>query len=90
MAGASAIKDLVQTSGAKILSREPHPEHVDTTYFLYHCPPGHAMENTSTVILYDNCQSEQPKLKYNMNHIKTLTLAWFYDCIEKFEICEPY
>ena len=82
------VKDLVLASGAKLLNREPNPEHAPANYFLYHCPPGHSMENTSTIILYETGPRE-PKLKYNMKHIKSLDVTWFLHCIQTFTIREP-
>lgn len=82
------IKKLVIASGAKLLNREPNPEHAPTNYCVYHCPPGHSLENTSTLILYD--KERQPNLKYNMKHIKTLPVDWFLDCILTFTIKEPF
>lgn len=46
------------------------------------------MENTSTIILYETGFRE-PKLKYNMKHIKSLSIDWFLDCIQTFTIQEP-
>lgn len=82
------VKNLVSASGAKLLTREPNPEHAPANYFLYHCPSGHTMESTSTLILYQE-GSKEPKIKYNMKHIKSLPVSWFFDCIQTFTIRDP-
>lgn len=82
------IKELVISSGAKLLNREPNPEHSPTNNFLFHCKPGHALECTLTLILYET-GNQEPELKYNMKHIKSLPVQWFLDCIQTFTIREP-
>lgn len=79
------IKTLVTLSGAKLLVREPNPEHSQTNNFMFHCKPGHLMECTSTLILYE-AGNREPTLKYNMKHIKSVPVQWFLDCIQTFSI----
>ncbi|XP_065215839.1 BRCA1-associated RING domain protein 1-like [Planococcus citri] len=88
MSNEGNIKTLVLLSGAKLLNREPNPEHSSTNNCMFHCEPGHAMECTSTLILYESGNRE-PALKYNMKHIKSLPVQWFLDCIQTFSIRDP-
>ncbi|XP_051154458.1 BRCA1-associated RING domain protein 1-like [Leptopilina boulardi] len=85
-------KNLVQLcleGGGCSLSREPNPEGITDQRIPFHVgDENHPLHNCSHYIIYSPGKDE-PRVKYNMPHIKTLPLVWFIECIEKFTLVDP-
>lgn len=86
-------KNLVQLckeGGGCSLTREPNPEGISDQRIPFHVVDNvnHPLHNCSHYIIYSPGKDE-PRVKYNMPHIKTLPLVWFIECIEKFALVDP-
>lgn len=87
-----ALIALVQAAGGMVLTREPNPEDIKSKE---QCIPFH-IANEHDHPLY-KCthyniyvpERNEPRIKYNMPHIKTLPLVWLIECIEKFTLVNP-
>ncbi|XP_075228280.1 uncharacterized protein LOC142328429 [Lycorma delicatula] len=84
------ISELVKESSAVLLNREPDAESIppDEMTVMFHADVTGSMGICSHIILYVTGYNE-PQLKYNMKHIKTLPLKWFLECIQTFSIVNP-
>ena len=82
---------MVLAGQGEILKREPDPEATKdcklTPFHVAH-KPDHPLHRCSHYIIYMPGKDE-PRMKYNMPHMKTLPLAWFFECIEKFDLIDP-
>ena len=72
-----------------MLKRSPDPE----SLALEHTVPYHAVENssianTSHYIIYQTGKGE-PRLKYNMLHVKSLPIDWLIVSIVNFKLVPP-
>ncbi|KZC13413.1 PREDICTED: BRCA1-associated RING domain protein 1-like [Dufourea novaeangliae] len=87
-----ALEKLVREGNGTILTREPHPEDIEDReqIVLYHIAddPSHSLYKCTHYIIYVPGRDE-PRVKYNMPHIKTLPLMWLIECIEKFTLVDP-
>ena len=82
---------LVNNGGGSTLSREPNPEDAQEVKRIpFHVAHNeqHPLYNCSHFIIYSPGK-EEPRMKYNMPHIKTLPLVWLIECIEKFTLVDP-
>ncbi|XP_050471073.1 BRCA1-associated RING domain protein 1-like [Bombus huntii] len=87
-----ALIALVQEGGGTVLKREPNPENIkDQGLFIpFHIAnePTHSLYKCTHYIIYVP-EKDEPRIKYNMPHIKTLPLIWLIECIEKFTLIDP-
>ena len=83
---------LVEAGNGKILKREPYPEDIKYREQIipFHIAnePSHPLYKCIHYIIYVPGKDE-PRIKYNMPHIKTLPLLWLIECIEKFTLVDP-
>ena len=83
---------LVEAGNGKILKREPNPEDIKyrDQIIPFHIAnkPSHPLYKCIHYIIYVPGKDE-PRVKYNMSHIKTLPLLWLIECIEKFTLVDP-
>ncbi|XP_076652031.1 BRCA1-associated RING domain protein 1 isoform X2 [Halictus rubicundus] len=86
------LERLVENGKGTILKRQPDPEEVKTKGIII---PFHIANNSSHplykcthYIIYVPGKDE-PRVKYNMSHIKSLPLLWLIECIEKFTLVNP-
>lgn len=86
-----SLTTLVLGGQGEILHREPDPEVVKdcklTPFHVAH-QPIHPLYKCSHYIIYMPGKDE-PRVKYNMPHIKSLPVGWFFECIEKFTLVDP-
>ncbi|XP_066940005.1 BRCA1-associated RING domain protein 1-like isoform X2 [Macrobrachium rosenbergii] len=83
------LECLVKAGNGIVLGREPNPESTAGMRTVpYHTQPNDTLGSCSHVILYQE-GSVEPQIKYNMEHIKTLPVSWFVNCIEAFTILTP-
>lgn len=82
----------MQEGGGIILKREPNPEDIKTKeqFVPFHIAnePNHSLHECTHYIIYIP-EKDEPRIKYNMPHIKTLPLIWLIECIEKFTLVDP-
>ncbi|XP_031826336.1 BRCA1-associated RING domain protein 1 isoform X2 [Nomia melanderi] len=87
-----ALENLVREGNGTVLKREPHPEDVkDQKQIIpFHIANSvtHPLYKCTYYIIYVPGRDE-PRVKYNMPHIKTLPLVWLIECIEKFTFVDP-
>ncbi|XP_012348288.1 LOW QUALITY PROTEIN: BRCA1-associated RING domain protein 1-like [Apis florea] len=87
-----ALITLVQEGKGIILKREPNPEDIKTKekFVPFHIAnePSHSLHECTHYIIYIP-EKDEPRIKYNMPHIKTLPLIWLIECIEKFTLIDP-
>jgi len=81
---------LIQSGNGVVLSREPDPENIPSEECTvpYHASCSSSLARCSHYIIYRTGKNE-PKLKYNMAHIKSLSVQWLFDCMESFDLKEP-
>ena len=84
------LSSLVKLSGGKLVTREPDPEWIpaEEVSVPHHAPSQSSLTGTSHVILYREGEGE-PRLKYNMKHVKTLPVSWFINCVRTTSLVEP-
>ncbi|VVD03896.1 unnamed protein product [Leptidea sinapis] len=82
------LNKLVNESGGVVLRRVPNPESIPEMEALvpYHAKKGGKLEKCSHYIIYKDMYEPM----YNMAHIKALPIGWFIECLEKYELCEPW
>lgn len=84
------IVTLIRSGNGLVLSREPDPESIPSGECTvpYHAAQNSSLAKCSHYIIYRTGKNE-PKLKYNMAHIKSLSDQWLFDCMESFSLREP-
>lgn len=83
------LLSLVRKSGGVILKRSPDPESLALERTVpYHASEGSSIAATSYYIIYQPGRNE-PGLKYNMSHMKTLPIDWLILCIFNFQLINP-
>ncbi|KAI4484889.1 hypothetical protein M0802_012982 [Mischocyttarus mexicanus] len=86
------LTKLINAGGGTILSREPNPEDIKNKeqYISFHtaCNPRHPLYKCTHYIIYAP-GNDEPRIKYNMSHIRSLPLIWLIECIEKFTLLNP-
>lgn len=81
----------IRHGGGTVLTRSPNPESISPGEKIpYHASPKSPLAQCSHFILYDNKAKTQPSLKYNMSHVKTLSVDWLVACIENFLLVDPF
>ncbi|XP_076764963.1 BRCA1-associated RING domain protein 1-like [Xylocopa sonorina] len=87
-----ALVALVQAADGSVLTREPNPEDVRSRepciHFHIAKEPNHPLYRCTHYNIYVPERNE-PRIKYNMPHIKTLPLIWLVECVEKFTLVDP-
>lgn len=71
--------------------REPDPENLPVAEKTvpHHAEQNSSLSKTSHIILYQEGGKREPLLKYNMEHVKTIPLIWFLQCILHHQLLEP-
>lgn len=79
---------LITDAGGVFLRRAPNPELIPEEEKLipYHAKKGGKLVNCSHYIIFKDVY----KPMYNMQHLKALPIGWLIECIEKYELCEPW
>lgn len=82
------LSKLITDAGGIVLRRAPNPEQIPDAEKLvpYHAKRGSKLMNCSHYIIYKNLYEPM----YNMQHLKALPIGWLIECIEKYELCEPW
>lgn len=80
---------MLRDAGAIILNREPDPEAIprDEMKVMFHADMFGPMSILSHLVLYAIGPNE-PQMKYNMKHIKTLSTKWLSKCIQTYSIVD--
>jgi hypothetical protein len=85
------ITQWIRHGGGTVLTRSPNPECIlPGEKIPYHAAPKGLLAQCSHFILYDLNAKTQPSLKYNMSHVKTLSVDWLVACIENFLLVDPF
>ncbi|XP_061725892.1 BRCA1-associated RING domain protein 1-like [Cydia pomonella] len=82
------LSKLVTDAGGVALRRAPNPESIPEAEKLvpYHAQQGSKLYNCSHYIIYKDMYEPL----YNMVHLKALPIGWLIECIEKYQLCEPW
>jgi hypothetical protein len=85
------LTKLLTLSGAKIVYREPNPENLPPTELTvaHYAEEESGLSNTSHIILYQEGSKKEPLLKYKMDHVKTLPVAWLVQSILQHKLVQP-
>lgn len=82
------LSKLIIDAGGVVLNRVPNPEAIPDQEKLvpYHAKKdGKLVDCTNYIIFKDMYQP-----MYNMKHLKALPIGWLIECLEKYELCEPW
>ncbi|CAH2217475.1 jg27377 [Pararge aegeria aegeria] len=84
----ASLSKLITDAGGVVLRRVPNPELIPDAEKLvpYHAREGSKLFNCSHYIIFKDMYEPM----YNMTHIKALPIGWLLECIEKYELCEPW
>ncbi|XP_047352239.1 BRCA1-associated RING domain protein 1-like [Vespa velutina] len=86
------LTKLINAGDGTVLNREPNPEDIKDKeqYIPFHTArnPHHPLYKCTHYIIYAPGKDE-PRIKYNMCHIRSLPLIWLIECIEKFTLLNP-
>eukprot|EP00094_Tigriopus_californicus_P002077 TCALIF_02003-PA protein Name:"Similar to Bard1 BRCA1-associated RING domain protein 1 (Mus musculus)" AED:0.05 eAED:0.05 QI:0/1/0.6/1/1/1/5/0/562 len=87
----SQLVGIAQAGGGTVLTREPDPESIPANEqkIPFHADQNGPLAKCSHFIIYQEGRT-LPKMRYNMPHIKTLSLAWFFECINNFRLVDPF
>ncbi|XP_048003613.1 BRCA1-associated RING domain protein 1-like [Leguminivora glycinivorella] len=82
------LSKLVTDAGGIALRRAPNPESIPESEKLipYHAQRDGKLYNCSHYIIYKDMYEPL----YNMAHLKALPIGWLIECIEKYQLCEPW
>lgn len=82
------LTKLVTDSGGVVLRRVPNPESIPDSEKLvpYHAKKDGKLVKCSHYIIFKDLYEPM----YNMQHLKALPIGWLIECIEKYELCEPW
>lgn len=82
------LAKLVTDAGGLVLRRVPNPESIPDSEKLvpYHAKKDGKLVNCSHYIIFKDMYEPM----YNMQHLKALPVGWLIECIEKYELCEPW
>lgn len=84
------ITQWIKHGGGSVLTRSPNPENIIPGEKIpYHASATGPLAKCSHFIIYDSQAKAQPSLKYNMAHVKTLSVDWLVACIEHFSLIDP-
>lgn len=85
------VAQWIKHGSGTVLSRSPNPENVSPSKKIpYHAPAAGPLAKCCYFIIYDPDAKTQPSLKYNMSHVKTLSIDWLIACIERFALIDPF
>lgn len=85
------ITQWIKHGGGTLLTRSPNPESISLCEKIpYHTSPTSPLAQCSHFILYDSMAKTQPLLKYNMSHVKTLSVDWLVVSIKNFSLVDPF
>jgi hypothetical protein len=84
------VVTLIRSGDGVVLTREPDPESIPPTECTvpYHASRSGLLAKCSHYIIYRPGKDE-PKLKYSMAHVKSLSVQWLFECVENFSLVEP-
>lgn len=84
----AVLTKLITDAGGVVLRRVPNPELIPEAEQLvpYHAREGSKLWCCSHYIIFKDMYEPM----YNMAHIKALPIGWLIECIEKYELCEPW
>ncbi|KAJ8881123.1 hypothetical protein PR048_017596 [Dryococelus australis] len=82
---------LIGSGDGVLLGREPDPEAIPPSQCMvpYHIVPGSPLANCSHYLVYQPGGRGEPRLKYNMAHIKSLPITWLLACVQTFSLVQP-
>lgn len=82
------LTKLITNAGGVFLRRAPNPEAIpeEEKVVPYHAKKGGKLVNCSHYIIFKDMYEPM----YNMQHLKALPVGWLIECIEKYELCEPW
>ncbi|XP_049883329.1 BRCA1-associated RING domain protein 1-like [Pectinophora gossypiella] len=82
------VTKLITDAGGKVLRRAPNPELIPEAERLipYHAKKDGKLTKCSHYIIFKDIYEPM----YNMQHLKALPIGWLIECIEKYELCEPW
>ncbi|XP_063221467.1 BRCA1-associated RING domain protein 1-like isoform X2 [Bacillus rossius redtenbacheri] len=82
---------LVVAGGGVVLGREPDPEGISLSQRTvpYHATPGSPLACCAHYLLYQPGGSGEPRLKYNMAHVKSLPVGWLLASVQCFSLVPP-
>ncbi|CAG9574235.1 unnamed protein product [Danaus chrysippus] len=82
------LTKLITDAGGIVLRRVPNPELIpdEEKIVPYHAKKGGKLVECSHYIIFKNMYEPM----YNMSHFKALPIGWLIECIEKYELCEPW
>ncbi|XP_063544024.1 BRCA1-associated RING domain protein 1-like [Cydia strobilella] len=82
------LSKLVTDAGGVALRRAPNPESIPEAEKLvpYHAQRDGKLYICSHYIIYKDMYEPL----YNMAHLKALPIGWLIECIEKYQLCEPW
>ncbi|XP_053975849.1 BRCA1-associated RING domain protein 1-like isoform X1 [Hylaeus volcanicus] len=87
-----SLLKLVREGNGSVLTREPRPDDIkgEEQIIPFHTAnePSHPLYKCTYYIIYVPGRDE-PRVKYNMPHIKTLPLLWLIESIERFTLVDP-
>ena len=82
---------LLKLMGGLLVNREPDPEWIpqQEVSLPHHASEQSTLKHTSHILIYEDNGVKEPRLKYNMKHVKTLPMSWLSNCIRKCELLDP-
>lgn len=82
------LTKLITDAGGIVLRRVPNPELIPESEKVvpYHAKKNSKLYNCSHYIIFKDMYEPM----YNMQHLKALPIGWLIECIEKYELCEPW
>ncbi|XP_076034385.1 BRCA1-associated RING domain protein 1-like [Oratosquilla oratoria] len=85
------LEALIRAGGGIVLAREPNPESIPDIEKTvpFHTNPTGPLSGCSHYIIYQEGSSE-PRLKYDMTHIKSLPMSWLTESLDHFELVSPF
>lgn len=84
----ASLSKLITKADGVILRRVPNPELIPDEEKLvpYHAKKDGKLVNCSHYIIF----KEMYQPMYNMQHLKALPVGWLIECLEKYELCDPW
>lgn len=82
------LTKLITDAGGIVLRRVPNPELIPENEKLvpYHARKDGKLVNCSHYIIFKDMYEPM----YNMQHLKALPIGWLIECLETYELCEPW
>ncbi|KAJ0169880.1 hypothetical protein K1T71_014486 [Dendrolimus kikuchii] len=84
----ASLSKLITDADGVVLNRVPDPEAIPDQEKLvpYHAKKDGKLVDCSNYIIF----KEMYQPMYNMKHLKALPIGWLIECMEKYELCEPW